>query len=291
MIDLIYNNYLKISGSGPTWDVKINSPSRIPKTYYEETAIAAEMIWAQKQGPIQLCYSGGLDSEYVLCVFLELGMDIQPVIMRTQYNHPETQYAFKLCENKNIKPIVIDLDYDDFVESGKFLKIAEDTKCGAYQYVANMWLTSQLDGTVLTGDSNPHLFLNEDKIWYVDEIEPTYRQFDYFNKNNIYGTPFFISYTAEQYLAFLLDPTIKKLANNEIPGKTGSHSSKVHVYNNQDKFKLEPRTKLTGYELVEKSPIFNHPDMQLVNSWKNTYWGSSNHEYYSLTDALLKGIQ
>ena len=244
------------------------------------------MIWSQKSGPLYLCYSGGLDSEYVLNVFLQLGMNIQPVVMRTQYNHPETKYAFKLCDEKNIKPIIIDLDYDKFVESGQFIEIANETKCSAYQYIANMWLTSQIDGNVITGDSNPHLFLNEDKKWYIDEWEPTYRQFDYFKKHNIEGTPFFTSYTSEQFLSFIVDPTMQRLVNNEIPGKTGSHSSKVHVYNNQDKFVLEQRTKLTGYELVESNPIFNHPDMQLVNSWKETLWGSHNFEYYSLVNRL-----
>jgi hypothetical protein len=287
---LLHNDYVKTTGSGSSWNVTIDSPNRPVKSFYEETVSAAEMIWEQKQGPLHLCYSGGLDSEYVLSLFIELGMNIQPVIMRTQYNHPETQYAFKLCDIKNIKPIIIDLDYDNFIESGKFLEIATNTKCAAYQYIANMWLTSQIDGTIITGDSDPHLFLNDNK-WYVDELEPTYRQFDYFKQNNIYGTPFFLTYTPEQYLSFLIDPTIKRLANNEILGKTGSYSSKVHVYNNQDKFKLEQRTKLTGYELVEKSPIFNHPDMQLVNSWKDKWWGSHNTEYHSLVDTLVKGIK
>lgn len=284
-MNLLHNSYIKTSGSGSTWDVEITKPSRPTMSYYEETVIAAEMIWEQKQGTLYLCYSGGLDSEYVLSVFTELGMNIQPVIMRTQYNHPETHYAFKYCEARNISPIVIDLDYDNFIESGEFLEIATETKCAAYQYIANMWLTSQLDGTVITGDSDPHLFLKENK-WYVDEIEPTYRQFDYFKKHNIHGTPFFLSYTSGQYLSFLADPTIQRLANNEIPGKTGSYSSKVHVYNNQSKFVLEQRTKLTGYELVESSPIFMHPDMKIVNSWKETMWGSCNFEYHSLINRL-----
>ena len=282
---LLDNNYIKTSGSGSTLIVEITGPSRPVSSYYEETVIAAEKIWSQRTSPLYLCYSGGLDSEYVLNVFLQLGMNIQPVIMNTQYNHPETKYAFKLCNEKNIKPIIIDLDYDKFIESGKFIELATKTKCSAYQYIANMWLTSQIDGTVITGDSDPHLFLNKNK-WYVDEIEPTYTQFNYFSQNSIEGTPFFLSYTAEQYLSFLLDPTMQQLANNQIPGKTGSYSSKVHVYNNQNNFVLEQRTKLTGYELVENSPIFNHPDIQLVNSWKDTMWGSCNFEYYSLINRL-----
>lgn len=283
----LQNNYLNWSGNGPTWKVNIDPVSRSVKSFYEETVLVAEKIWAEKQGEIHVCYSGGLDSEYVLAVFRTLGMNITPVIMRTQYNHHETEYAFKYCETHNITPVVIDLDYDKFVESGDFLKIASDYKIAAFQMPSNLWLATQVDGTVITGDSDPHLFLGADKKWYVDELEPLYTQFEFYEKNNIFGTPFFLSYTAEQYLAFLTDPTIQKLANNEIHGKVGSYSSKVHVYNNQDKFVLEQRVKKHGYEIIEQSPIFNHPDIQLVNSWKNKWWGSSNHKYYELIERLL----
>jgi hypothetical protein len=283
---LLYDNYLQTSGNGPTWKVEISNPSRFIKSYYEETVNVAEILWSQKQGNLFLCYSGGLDSEYVLSVFKSLGMPITPVIMRTQYNHHETQYAFKYCDENSITPVIIDLDYDKFVESGEFLKIATEYKIAAYQLPSNLWLTTQIDGTVITGDSDPHLFLHNDNKWYVDEIEPVYAQFEFFKKNNIHGTPFFLSYTSEQYFAFLTDPTMLSLARNEIPGKTGSYSSKVHVYNNQNRFKLEQRVKKHGYEIVEQSPIFNHPDIQLVNSWKDKWWGSSNHEYFQLIEGL-----
>jgi hypothetical protein len=282
----LHDGYLSWAGNGPTWSVDVKPVTRPIKSFYEETKLVAEKVWAEKQGNIHLCYSGGLDSEYVLAVFRTLGMSITPVIMCTQYNHHETQYAFKYCDKNNITPIVIDLDYDKFVESGKFLKIATDYKIAAFQMPSNLWLTTQIDGTVITGDSDPHLFLDKDGKWYVDELEPLYTQFNFYEQNNIYGTPFFLSYTAEQYFAFLTDPTIQQLANNQIPGKTGSYSSKVHVYNNQNKFVLEQRVKKHGYEIVEQSPIFNHPDIQLVNSWKSKWWGSSNHEYFKLTKGL-----
>jgi hypothetical protein len=282
----LQDGYLSWSGNGPTWSVDIKPVNRPVKSYYEETKLVAEKVWAEKQGNIHLCYSGGLDSEYVLAVFRTLGMPITPVIMRTQYNQHETRYAFKYCDENSITPIIIDLDYDKFVESGEFLKIATEYKIAAFQMPSNLWLAKQIDGTVITGDSDPHLFLVNGNEWYVDELEPLYTQFNFYEQNNIHGTPFFLSYTAEQYLAFLTDPTMQQLSNNQIPGKTGSYSSKVHVYNNQNKFVLEQRVKKHGYEIVEQSPIFNHPDIQLVNSWKDKWWGSSNHAYHALVEKL-----
>lgn len=286
---ILLDNYIRYSGSGSTWQVEIYPPTRPVKSYYEETVLAAEMIWEAKQGKIHVCYSGGMDSEYALSVFLSLGMDVQPVIIRTQYNDHDTKYAFKFCEERNIKPVIVDLDYDKFVTSGEFLQIAESTQCAAYQYMATMWLTKQIDGTVITGETDPHMFLHTDGKWYIDEIQPVFDHLKYYELHGIHTMPYMIRHTPEQFLSFLIDPTMLKLASNQLPGKTGSYSSKVHVYNNQDKFKIEQRVKQNGYEVIEKSPIFEHPDMQLVRGWKDSKWGSSNFEYNELIGTMLSG--
>jgi hypothetical protein len=285
---IIYDNYIYGTGNGPSWHVKIRPPVRPVKSYYEETVIAAEMLYEQKRGKIHVCLSGGMDSEYALAVLQSLGMEVVPVILRTKYNAHDILYAFTYCLDHKLTPLVIDLDFDKFVESGQFLEIATSTNCAAYQYIATMWLTSQIDGTVVTGETDPHMYLRDGK-WYIDEIEPVFNHLTYYQMHDIHTMPYFVRHTPEQFLAFLTDPTMQKLANNQISGKTGSYSSKIHVYNNQDVFKLEQRKKQNGYELVETSEIFQHPDMQLVKSWKDKYWGSSDFEYNYLINTLLAG--
>jgi hypothetical protein len=290
-MELVQNDYLRGSGHGANWTVRINPPTRKVKSYFEETCIAAEIIWENRQGPIQLCYSGGLDSEYVLSVFLHLGMPITPVIMRTAYNYHETRYAFEYCDARNIKPTIVDLDYDKFVKSGKLLEIATNIKCAAYQIPCNMWLCSQLDGTVITGNDPPHMKKKDDQQWYLDEEEIIHSQFRYYKQYGIYGTPFFLSYTPELMLSFLLDPTMELLANNGIPGKLGTNSTKVHVFNNNNgAFTLVNRTKQHGYEIVEQNEIYNHPDILTVNSWKEKWTGSSDHQYHVVVKRLTDNI-
>lgn len=289
-MQLIYNNYLRSTGSGPTWDVEIDPPSRPVGTYFDEVVRAAEMIWAQKQGELYLCYSGGLDSEFALSVLRHLGMAVTPVIMCTQYNQTERKYAFDYCDAHNITPVIINLDLDEFINSGKMLDIAKSMKCGAWQIASNMWLTSQLDGTVITGECPPHL-KKLDNLWYHDQDQIYHSTLTYFKNNNIYGTPFFMNYTAEMVYAFLTDPTMVKLANNQIVGKLGSHSTKYKVYNNNGGvFELTNRTKLHGYETVKDSSIFHHPDIVYVDSMKTEWWGLSDAEYHSMIDALNSGL-
>ena len=105
----------------------------------------------------------------------------------------------------------------------------------------------------------------------------------------MYGTPFFLSYTPEQMLSFLLDPTMQKLANHGFPGKLGSNSTKVHVFSNNEHFSLEPRKKKTGYEVIYASDIIKHPDCQKIISWMPEYWGVSDHQYHEVVGKLQNG--
>jgi hypothetical protein len=286
---LVHNNYLRGSGSGSTWNVEIDAPVSHVGTYFEETVKAAEMIWAQRQGTLYLCYSGGLDSEFVLSVFRHLGMNVVPVIMCTQFNQTERQYAFDYCKAHDITPVTVDLDLVQFIESGHMLEIAKNIKCGAWQMSSNMWLTSQLDGTVITGECPPHL-KKVDNVWYHDEDQIYHAQLTYFKKYKVYGTPFFLNYTPEMVYAFLTDPAIVDLANDRIYGKLGSHSTKVHVYNNNSgAFELINRTKLHGYETVKNHPIFEHADIQYLTKMQKKWWGLSDTEYHNMIKTLESG--
>lgn len=292
-MDLMLNNYLRGFGHGENWRVEIDPPSRPVNSYYEEIVLAAELIWSQRQGPLYIMYSGGLDSEFVVSVFLKLGMPITPVILRlnNNYNAHEIDYAFWFCEERGLTPKVVDLNFDKFVESGELIRIAESVQCAVYQLPASMWLASQLDGTVITGDGNPHLALNKaSNLWYIDEQEYHYSLGTYWKNNGIHGTPFFTGYTAETWLSFLIDPTIQSLANNQLIGKQGSHSVKIDVYNRGTGFNLVQREKQTGYEQIMKSKIFHHPDIQTVRSWRDKWYGRHYLQYHELVTDLTERI-
>lgn len=289
-MDLLYNNYMRSTGNGPTWCVEIDPPSRPVLSYWEEVKISCGLIYEQRTAPLQLCYSGGLDSEFVLATLLDLGIPVEVVIMNTQYNYHETKYAFKFCAARNIKPTVIDLDYDWFVESGKLISIAESMRCAQWQIPANMWLTEQLTGTVITGNDPPHMKLNkQDNLWYLDEEEVIHSQFNFWRQHSILGTPFLLSYTPESMLSFLIDPTMEKLANHGFPGKLGTNSTKVHVFNRLSNYNLEQRVKQSGYEIAECSTIFNHPDIHTIIGWKDRWKGTSDHQYHNVVSKLSSG--
>ncbi len=289
-MDFFQNDYQRGTGHGADWCVEIQPPTRPVKTYWEEIKLVCGAVYEQRTAPLQLCLSGGLDSEYVLATLLDLGIPVEVVIMNTQYNAHETRYAYKFCENRNITPTQVDLDFDWFVESGTMIEIAQASCCSAWQLAANMWLASQLTGTVVTGDDPPHLIYNEkDHLWYLEEDEIGYSHITWWKQKNISGTPFMLKYNAESMLSFLTDPVIVQLATNQMPGKLGSNSSKVHVFNRGSNYNLEQRVKQHGYEMVEKAKIFNHADIQTIIGWKDKWNGVSRHPYHDLVQCMSTG--
>jgi hypothetical protein len=70
----------------------------------------------------------------------------------------------------------------------------------------------------------------------------------------------------------------------------GTNSTKVNVFNRYSDLNLVQRVKQTGYEQIEKSPIFNHPDIQTVISRKDRWLGTSDHQYHKVVATLTAGL-
>jgi hypothetical protein len=102
------------------------------------------------------------------------------------------------------------------------------------------------------------------------------------------GTSFFNSYTPEMMSSFLVDTRMKDLADNKVPGKLGSHSSKFIMYNRHCNFNLEARPKFHGYEKILKNKIINHPVFEKFLSSNLPFDGKFEIEYYELIKDLIK---
>lgn len=294
----IKDDYFRTYGSGDSWRVEIDLPARQPRTYFEESIEVAEFTYESKTGHLYLMYSGGLDSQYLYCLFLRLGFDFTPVIIELigpdgmVYNHHDIKYAIEYCEATNKKPLIYKLDFDNFVESGKIVEIAEFAECRGYTLPATMFVSGQLDGFVVSASFEPHLVFRHG--WFLEETQFIHSVIRYFRKKDIKGCPFFLSYSSEMFFSFLLDPTIRRLANNELVGKLSSTSSKSHVYNNGSNFNLpvydfvsKTRVKFTGYEIINESLISLHPNMKIFEEYKKKWGGVHLLEYNSLIKDLI----
>jgi hypothetical protein len=282
MTNLIKNNYIRQQGVGDNFHIEIDQLP-IGGNYYEESALAAEEVYNFRNGKLHILYSGGIDSEFVLNLFLHLGMEIIPVIidLKPNYNNYDIRYALEFCKSKNINPIIIDIDFDKFVKSGQILDIARESRSSIYQRPATAWAASQINGTVLFGDGEPYIRLNEKtNTWNLEIDENDYSIQTYLTNRNIPCVPHFNRYRPEMLSAFMLDARMKELADHKHPGKLGSNSSKHIIYNRHSPFKLVERQKYTGYEKIEKSEIFKNPIFSQLHTEGLLYNGSVLIDYH-----------
>ena len=278
----IKDNYLRVSGTGDSFRFEVDPPKDRTIKFQDACISVANEVYSKKQGKLYLMYSGGVDSEYILELFLSLGMDVTPVIIRLKpnYNEHDIKYAIDFCESKKLKPIIYDIDYDNFVKSGKIIEVGESSRCGAYQLPATFHAVSQLDGTIVMGSHGPtHItkFKTPDGKWVVDELEQLHSVLHHFDNNKIYGCPFFLAHTAEQYYSFLMHPINRDLAENKYLGWQNNNFMKWKMFSELSGFNIPERPKFTGYENIENSDIYKHQNIQ----WFDTV-GSKWHGFYGV---------
>jgi len=271
------NNYIKSSGVGDTFTVYFDSLPKQYGNYFIESCKAAKEIYDLKQGKLYVLYSGGVDSEYALSIFLSLGMDLTPVIinLNPEYNNFDTDYAIKFCNKHKINPLVVNLDFDQFVKSGKFLEVSKICRSEIFHRAATAYVAGQLDGTILLGDGEPYIKKDSNNNWNIEIYEHDYAVWNYFIAKGIYGTTHFNRYTPEMLLSFFADERMIELANNTVPGKLSSNSSKFIIYNRHCDFNLEERPKYHGYEKIKTSKIFQHDafrELEIIGKeWNGVY--------------------
>lgn len=272
-------NYMRSYGSGDSFRVEIDPTTNIKDFHQASLGVAEELYLKHKK--IYVMYSGGVDSEYILNVFLSLGIDVTPVIinLKPHYNEHDTKYAFDFCESKKLKPLVIDLDFDDFVQSGKIISIAENSQCGAYQLPSTFYAASQLDGAVVMGSHGPPYLTKHNGEWFVNEYEQLHSVLKHFKFDGLEGCPFFLVHTPEQYYSFLNHPLMLDVASNKYKGRLGSTFIKGEIYNDFSGFGMEKRPKFTGFENIEKSSISQHENIKWFLNIGKQWCGHYSQKY------------
>jgi hypothetical protein len=290
MIPRIKSDFMRPSGTGLTWKFDLDPLPKKFDNYFVEACKAAEEIYDLKEGKLHVMYSGGVDSEHALSVFLHLGMDVTPVIVKLlpDYNDHDISYALKFCEKKNIKPRIIEINFKQFLESGKFEEINNIIKSNAYARATTCHALSLVDGSIICGEGDPHIGKNEKTgIWYFNDVEHAYSMNTYMEHQGIDGTVFFNGYSAEMVAAFLTDPRMRDLADNKVPGKLGSHSSKYIIYSRHSGFDLEERPKYHGFEKIIETELANHPDFVRFLDPSFAKIGGHGIPYYDVIKDLI----
>jgi len=247
-----FNNYVKLIDQEKTWRVEYQPPQRPSKTFFEETCTAIEMIWAQREGRVFVLFGGGLDSEYLMQVLVFLKMNVTPVVVRYTdgRNHETIKRVDAFCDTNNLQRYTFEVDPSSFFQDAATYALASATRCTDYRLLPLYSVASVLDGTVLAcmGSPSSVVFNRSLRRFVVREIEQSRSATHAWQGNKIHGTPYALSYTAEQFMAFLNDPiTLDFTAQREVSVNNLDHI-KSSIYNGQTHFNLGLRKKFDPFE-------------------------------------------
>lgn len=234
-----------------------------PGSWKDECLIAAQKIYESTDLPINIMFSGGIDSEIVVQSFMQINIPFNISILqfKNNLNIHDISFAIVFCEQHNIKYDLIKLDIVKFWENDAYT-YAERSNSWSPETCPTMWLADQIDGLPVMGSGPVGIFKKtpknyipgkssyDSRSWYIQISEMTCSWNKHFINQDRAAVPTFFQYTPEMMYSFLLDPIMIDLINNKIPGKLSNASSKYKIYTRY--FDLLYRKKCTGYDRMQK---------------------------------------
>ena len=194
--------------------------------------------------PVELLYSGGLDSELVLMSLLRLKIPVEAMTMVITIkgailNVIDLYYSEKFCRENNVKQNLFYFDAIDFYEGGKFLDYAVPLKVVAPHVPSHMWLIEQCHNYPIIGGDWPWL-QKEKKV--LSPFKLAFSSYERFMQSkNIPGIGNMISHSFESSYHF-----IEQHLKSHEAGNDSFHTVpflKQKMYSTQ-----EPRIKSYGWE-------------------------------------------
>jgi len=187
--------------SDPSTDLKLElNPYSFEIMEFHDAANYTTKLISQAHNSIYIALSGGADSEYTLRTFHRNNIKVTPIIVVTEGNYDELQYAYQVCRDLNIEPVILNIPDDHYLTW--YHRIVRDISgYGIYcipSIVACQYAKDN-NGILIIGE---HL-IDTDKL--NNKITPGANEWDFYNECFVgeeWTIPFF-NYTVELTYAMI----------------------------------------------------------------------------------------
>lgn len=159
-------------------------------------------------GPIEVLYSGGMDSEFVLKCLQKINKQLEIITMvikvkDTPINIVDLYYSEKFCRENNLKQNFFEFDAYEFYESGEYLEYLLPYKIIEPHVASHFWLINQCHNFPLFGGDWPWVHAHKvEKLLSPFKLEYCcYEQ--YMQSKNISGIGNMISHSYESTVYFI----------------------------------------------------------------------------------------
>ena len=272
-----------------------NTITRPVKSYYEELLENGRAIRDTFSGELDLLFSGGIDSEVILRVYLELKIPINVYIFKYEndYNLPEFTQAVKSCEALGVKPRIIDFNLQKFFENEAY-EYFNTTYCCGPGWMPHMKMTEYCDGLPIIGSGETYARrtsrdLTKKYPWVIELEEKSHHWAIYHKTIGRPAITDWYEYSPEVTIAYLNLPYVQKLLSDEVQGKLTNISSKALIH--QEYWPdLVDRKKSIGFE--GPNPSKDTPELtpfmidfgvkHILNSIKQKFYTYTAEELISL---------
>jgi len=287
------NNHFKITYDT---DFKIEfGKVKSHKTFRQECIEVAKELYDKHGNKLDILLSGGIDSEIVLLSFLAAGITPRVTIIRYErnLNMHDINYAFRLCARYGIVPEVFDFNAELFFKND-CVEIAFRTKCNSPQLNLLAYCMGKINGIPVLGMGENHLsrrYESDNKyslqVFDVEQEKET-RLLTYFQDNNKEVIPAFFQYTPELMVSFLQKESLYRWVETAKKQRY-LNINKIKWQIASEDFDLEPRPKLTGFELYSE---LDDEYRRRINSYSNRIKFTEFSSYIKKFDVpLLREIK
>ena len=142
MFNYHHNNYVQLGFNNIPYQKRTDYTDRasihisekakyIPTSFRDELVRSAKLVY-EDHGKVNLCLSGGVDSQCMLYAFLEAGVPFDIVIWKiaNNYNDIDVNKAITLCDSLNLDYSIVEKDLVKWLQSNEFIHAIKKIKHG-----------------------------------------------------------------------------------------------------------------------------------------------------------------
>jgi len=277
------------------WDISIKKTiTSLANSFKEELLLNAKLIKDNSSLPLDILFSGGLDSEIVIRCYHELQIPVNIFIFKYEndYNIRDYTSAIRICNELNLNYKVIDFNLKKFVENDAY-DYWKMTYAGNIGRLTGMKMTEYLDNTPVICDgiiASGNQVKTVNGTWKIIFMELESHDTCYFKNSGREVIPNWFDYSPEVTVSFLNLDVIKDLFNKVDYTHINSISNfKYFLYKNNIFSDIVIREKLTGYEgLMPAGLDSSKPDFMIDFNKKYIIGNVSNRRFEFSKESLIE---
>lgn len=242
---------------------------------------------------VNVCLSGGIDSQFALSTVKRLGKEAHVYIFQflwedTVFNSPDVLHAIRYCERFEHKYTVIDIDYKNFLHTSQHLKICKLYKARSPQIAIQLKMIDLIPDThtpVILGGDVPLLEYDKNKetsnvmgLSYQPYMTNAFLNYGQANNRIVIKDLFRVSPVTHYLGLKQLVETTKKhklILTNEHIGTVSTQPLRKLIYSDIGAELIPPLLKQTGFEMLKMhlaklSGVYNQYDVLFRYPLENT---------------------